>query len=100
MKVLQQDTSESHDYSGQVKSMDAVVIKPKVSGAIVEKYFQSGQPVTQGQALYKIDDRQYESEVLSARSNVDKARTTLNNSNTDLGRYQLFCHPVPLRSRR
>lgn len=88
MKVLQQDTSVSHDYSGQIKSMDAVVIKPKVSGSIVEKYFQSGQPVTQGQALYKIDDRQYESEVLSARSNVDKARTALNNSIIDLGRYQ------------
>ena len=75
MRSLQQDTTVSHDYSGQVKSMDAVVIKPRVSGEIVEKYFTSGQPVVKGQALYKIDDRQYESEVLSARSNVDKART-------------------------
>lgn len=88
MKVVQQDTSVSHDYSGQVKSMDAVVIKPKVSGSIVEKYFKSGQPVREGQALYKLDDRQYESEVLSARSNVDKALTNLNNSIIDLGRYQ------------
>lgn len=88
MKVIQQDTKVSHDYSGQVKSMDAVVIKPKVSGSIVEKYFKSGQPVTEGQALYKLDDRQYESEVLSARSNVDKALTNLNNSMIDLGRYQ------------
>lgn len=88
MKVVQQDTKVSHDYSGQVKSMDAVVIKPKVSGSIVEKYFKSGQPVTEGQALYKLDDRQYESEVLSARSNVDKALTNLNNSVIDLGRYQ------------
>lgn len=88
MKVIQQDTKVSHDYSGQVKSMDAVVIKPKVSGSIVEKYFKSGQPVMEGQALYKLDDRQYESEVLSARSNVDKALTNLNNSMIDLGRYQ------------
>lgn len=88
MKVVQQDTKVSHDYSGQVKSMDAVVLKPKVSGSIVEKYFKSGQPVTEGQALYKLDDRQYESEVLSARSNVDKALTNLNNSMIDLGRYQ------------
>lgn len=88
MKVIQQDTSVSHDYSGQVKSMDAVVIKPKVSGSITEKYFKSGDLVHEGQALYKIDDRQYESEVLSARSNVEKARTALNNSMIDLGRYQ------------
>lgn len=79
MKVLQQDTAVSHDYSGQIKSTSAVTIKPRVSGEIVEKYFTSGAPVEKGQALYKIDDRQYEyeSEVLSAKSNVDKARTTL-----------------------
>ena len=88
MKVFQQDTSVTHDYSGQVKSMDAVVIKPKVSGSITEKYFRRGDLVHEGQALYKIDDRQYESEVLSARSNVEKARTALNNSIIDLGRYQ------------
>ena len=88
MKVLQQDTAVSHDYSGQIKSTNAVTIKPRVSGEIVEKYFTSGAPVENGQALYKIDDRQYESEVLSAKSNVDKARTTLNNSLVDLNRYQ------------
>lgn len=88
MKVLQQDTAVSHDYSGQIKSTNAVTIKPRVSGEIVEKYFTSGTPVEKGQALYKIDDRQYESEVLSAKSNVDKARTTLNNSLVDLNRYQ------------
>lgn len=88
MKVLQQDTAVSHDYSGQIKSTNAVTIKPRVSGEIVEKYFTSGAPVEKGQALYKIDDRQYESEVLSAKSNVDKARTMLNNSLVDLNRYQ------------
>ncbi len=28
MKVLQQDTAVSHDYSGQIKSTNAVTIKP------------------------------------------------------------------------
>ncbi|WP_440338196.1 efflux RND transporter periplasmic adaptor subunit [Megasphaera sp.] len=88
MKVLQQDTAVSHDYSGQIKSTNAVTIKPRVSGEIVEKYFTAGDPVEKGQPLYKIDDRQYESEVLSAKSNVDKARTTLNNSLVDLNCYQ------------
>ena len=55
MKVLQQDVSVSHDYSGEVQSTDAVAIKPRVSGSIVEKYFTSGQAVQKGQPLYKID---------------------------------------------
>lgn len=88
MKVLQQDVSVSHDYSGEVQSTDAVAIKPRVFGSIVEKYFTSGQAVQKGQPLYKIDDRQYSSQVLSARSNVDKARTAYNNSLIDLQRYE------------
>ena len=54
----------------------------------MEKYIQSGQFVEKGQPLYKIDDRQYSTEVLSAESNVDKALTTLNNSKIDLQRYE------------
>ena len=71
-----------------MKALDAVSIKPKVSGTIVEKYIRSGQFVEKGQPLYKIDDRQYSTEVLSAESNVDKALTTLNNSKIDLQRYE------------
>ncbi len=88
MKVLKEDVAVSKQYAGQVKSIDAVVIKPQVSGTITEKYISSGQFVEAGQALYKIDDRQYATEVMSAQSNVDKALTTLNNSRIDLDRYQ------------
>ena len=88
LPVQRVDASVSKQYAGQVKALDAVSIKPKVSGTIVEKYIQSGQFVEKGQALYKIDDRQYSTEVLSAESNVDKALTTLNNSKIDLNRYE------------
>ena len=88
LPVQRVDVTVSKQYAGQVKALDAVSIKPKVSGTIVEKYIQSGQFVEKGQPLYKIDDRQYSTEVLSAESNVDKALTTLNNSRIDLQRYE------------
>ena len=88
LPVQKKDVTVSKQYAGQVKALDAVSIKPKVSGTIVEKYIQSGQFVEKGQPLYKIDDRQYSTEVLSAESNVDKALTTLNNSRIDLQRYE------------
>lgn len=88
MKVLKEDVAVSKQYAGQVKAIDAVVIKPRVSGTIVEKYISSGQFVKAGDPLYKIDDRQYATDVISAESNVDKALTTLNNSRIDLDRYQ------------
>lgn len=88
MKVMKEDVAVSKQYAGQVKAINAVVIKPQVSGTITEKYISSGQFVSEGEALYKIDDRQYATEVMSAQSNVDKALTTLNNSRIDLDRYQ------------
>lgn len=88
LPVQKKDVIVSKQYAGQVKALDAVSIKPKVSGRIVEKYIRSGQFVEKGQPLYKIDDRQYSTDVLSAESDVDKALTTLNNSKIDLQRYE------------
>lgn len=88
LPVQKKDVAVSKQYAGQVKALDAVSIKPKVSGTIVEKYIRSGQFVEKGQPLYKIDDRQYSTDVLSAESDVDKALTTLNNSKIDLQRYE------------
>ena len=57
MKVLQQDVSVSHDYSGEVQSTDAVAIKPRVSGSIVEKYFTSGRLFRRRSRFIRSTDR-------------------------------------------
>lgn len=86
MQVLQQDTPLSSEYAGQVRGLDEVKIMPRVSGTIMEKYVRGGQFVTAGQPLYKIDSRQYESTVLSARANLAQSEATLNNGLIDLRR--------------
>lgn len=43
LPVQKKDVIVSKQYAGQVKALDAVSIKPKVSGTIVEKYIRSGQ---------------------------------------------------------
>ena len=45
MKVLQQDTAVSHDYSGRSNRPTPSPSSPRVSGEIVEKYFTAGDPV-------------------------------------------------------
>ncbi len=86
MKALKQDTPLASEYAGQVRGKDEVKILPRVSGTVVEKYIQGGQYVTEGQPLYKIDSRQYESAVLSARANLAQAEATLQNATIDLRR--------------
>lgn len=88
MNVLQQDTPMTFEYAGQVKGKDEVKVQSQMSGKIIAKYFKGGDTVQAGQVLYKIDSRQYESEVLSAQGTLDNARATLNNAQTDLTRDQ------------
>lgn len=84
--VLQQNTPLSSEYAGQVRGFDEVKILPRVSGTIMEKFFTGGQFVQEGEALYRIDSRQYESAVLSARATLAQSEATLNNAQIDLQR--------------
>jgi membrane fusion protein (multidrug efflux system) len=78
----------NYDYTGQIVGKDDVKIQPKVSGKVVEKYVNGGDIVEEGQLLYRIDSRQYESDVLSAQAELADAEATQNNAQVDLMRYQ------------
>ncbi len=86
MMALKKDTPLASEYAGQVRGRDEVKILPRVSGTVVEKYIQGGQFVTEGQPLYKIDSRQYESAVLTAQANLAQSEATLQNALIDLQR--------------
>ncbi len=98
MKVIQRDTPLASEYAGHLVGTEEVKVQSKVNGNIVEKYIVGGQYVEQGQLLYKIDSRQYESAVLRAQADLAQAKAVLeqsvatyNNSLTDLRRNeQLF----------
>lgn len=88
MKVLTTNAPLTLSYSGQVVDRDKVDVQSKVSGSVVEKYVQGGQDIVAGQALFKIDDRQYQSAVLQAEANLAKSKTNLAKERTDLQRYE------------
>lgn len=86
IKVLSTDAPLTLSYSGQVVDRDEMKVQSKVSGSVVEKYVRGGQDVVAGQALFKIDDRQYESAVLQAKANLAKSQTNLAKERADLQR--------------
>ena len=86
VKVLTADAPFTLSYSGQVVDRDQMAVQSKVSGSVVEKYVSGGQDVVQGQALFKIDDRQYNAAVLQAEANLAKSQTALANERVDLQR--------------
>ena len=88
MSPLRQDTPLTLEYAGSVKGKEEVKVQARVSGTIVAKYIKGGQQVTAGQALYKIDDRQYRTSLLKAQANLAQAQADLNNAIIDLQREQ------------
>lgn len=88
MSPLRQDTPMTLEYAGSVKGKEEVKVQARVSGTIVAKYIKGGQQVTAGQALYKIDDRQYRTSLLKAQANLAQAQADLNNAIIDLQRDQ------------
>ena len=84
--MLTTDAPLTLSYSGQVVDRDEMKVQSKVSGAVVEKYVKGGQNVVEGQAMFKIDDRQYQSAVLQAEANLAKSKTNLAKERADLQR--------------
>lgn len=86
IKVIRQDIPLTYEYAGQVKGVDEVAVQAKISGLVVEKYVKGGEIVQQGQPLFRIDSRQYESALSSARGEKIKAEVNLRNARRQLER--------------
>lgn len=86
MNVLVQDTPLTLEYAGSVKGKNEVKVQARVSGNVTDKYIKGGQYVSAGQALYKIDDRNYRAALLQAQANLAQAKATYNNALIDLQR--------------
>jgi RND family efflux transporter MFP subunit len=76
------------DYAGTITSLQAVDIRPQVSGYITDIYFQDGQHVTKGQKLYAIDKQQYVANYDQAVANLSVANANEAKAQQDADRYQ------------
>lgn len=90
MKVLQQDAPISYSYPGHLKGTDDVEVHSRVSGSIMEKYFKTGDEVSAGTPLYRIDSRQYESAIIEAEANLHKAEASLRSAQDELSRDEML----------
>lgn len=90
MKVVQRDTPLSSEYAGQLVGTDEIKVQSKISGNIVDKRISGGQFVEAGQLLFKIDDKQYQSQLLAARATLAEAQVNYQNAQIDLQRDELL----------
>ena len=79
------------DYEGRFEAVDAVDVRPRVSGYIQSIAFRDGEDVRAGQLLFQIDPRPYQAVLDQARAQVVRAQATLANAQLEAARAeQLF----------
>ncbi|MGB8353590.1 MAG: efflux RND transporter periplasmic adaptor subunit [Chthoniobacteraceae bacterium] len=78
--VEQREVTEWDEFTGRTEAVEAVEVRPRVSGHIQEVRFQSGQLVKKGDVLFVIDPRWYQAEFDRRQAELEQAKARLANS--------------------
>ncbi|MEM5472080.1 efflux RND transporter periplasmic adaptor subunit [Hoeflea sp. AS60] len=73
---------------GRVVASGVAEVRPQVNGIIVDRLFEEGSPVKEGDILYRIDPATYKAQVVAAQAAVNQAQVSLDAANRDLKRME------------
>jgi membrane fusion protein, multidrug efflux system len=79
---------DQDEYVGRFVAVDAVEVRARVSGYLDKVHFTDGQNVREGDLLFTIDRRPFQTALEQARANLAQARANLAFTESDLGRAQ------------
>jgi multidrug efflux system membrane fusion protein len=85
--VRRQDVPIHLDGLGTVQAFNAVVVRARVEGELVEVAFAEGQEVKEGDLLARIDPRAYEAQLAQAQAKKAQDEAQLGNAKRELARY-------------
>lgn len=73
---------------GRVVASGVAEVRPQVNGIIVERLFDEGSAVNEGDVLYRIDPATYRAQVVAAEAAVNQAQVSLDSANRELARME------------
>jgi multidrug efflux system membrane fusion protein len=76
-KVLEKPVTEWDEFSGRVRAIDRVEVRPQVSGVIEQVHFSDGQLVKKGDMLFTIDPRPFQAALANAQAVEEGAQAKL-----------------------
>jgi len=77
VKAAAQDVPRYLDEIGRNAAFEAVTVTPQVGGRIVERRFQDGENLAQGQLLFVIDPRPFKAQLDAAQAALAQAKAAL-----------------------
>ena len=86
--VQRTDITSTLTASGSLSAKDSYNITSLVEGEVLTADFEEGDQVTEGQVLYQIDASSMESQINSARNNLERAQGNLSDAQLDYNEAQ------------
>lgn len=83
---VQRTIADHDEYVGRFVAIDAVEIRARVSGYLDKIHFKDGQMVKEGELLFTIDKRPFQTTLDQAKATLQKARAELAFAEGDLER--------------
>jgi membrane fusion protein (multidrug efflux system) len=74
------------EYSATVEGKTNVEIRPQVSGYLDKIFVEEGAYVSQGQPLFKINDRPYDEQLNNAQANISAAKANMEKAAIEVNR--------------
>jgi multidrug efflux system membrane fusion protein len=84
--VVARDITEWDEFTGRLEAVNAVAVRPRVSGYISAVRFDEGAVVRRGSLLFQIDPRPFQAEVDRLRAEIERARATSQRAASELAR--------------
>lgn len=86
--LKKQDVTITSTLPGRVVASGVAEVRPQVNGLIVERLFQEGGAVEEGDPMYRIDPATYEALVAAAKAQVAQATARLGSARKEAERLQ------------
>jgi multidrug efflux system membrane fusion protein len=85
-EVVCKQVSDSDEFTGRLEAVNAVEVRPRVSGYLQGVHFKEGEIVRQGELLFQIDPRPFQAEVDRLRGELSEAKAQSARAQSDFQR--------------
>jgi len=85
-EVICRQIGDSDQFTGRLEAVNAVEVRPRVSGYLQSVHFKEGAIVRQGDVLFQIDPRPFQAEVDRLKGDLSQAKAQRSRAQSDFER--------------
>src|SRR5260370_41492629 len=91
-EVICKQIGDSDEFTGRLEAVNAVEVRPRVSGYLQSVHFREGAIVRQGDLLFKIDPGPFQAEVDRLKGDLSQAKAQRSRAQSDFERAERLHH--------